>query len=191
MAATLQVAGRRAHKLSSSYPRPGRSHAEPCRSRRPSLHATSCYGESFASSTVARSSSTLLRRFERLFWLDGESATCARSRLSAQNGRQIYLAASRLALAIRAFALMISVTCSRSACRISRRKGTGHSIIGTWPRSQSAWRLAATCFEGPVSRRHISHDSRAWQHGFAYYIMSQSTVGYLERRPADMTGFQY
>ena len=89
MAATLQVAGRRAHKLSSSYPRPGRSHAEPCRSRRPSLHATSCYGESFASSTVARSSSTLLRRFERLFWLDGGSATCARSRLSAQNGRHI------------------------------------------------------------------------------------------------------
>lgn len=93
MAATLlQVAGRRAHKLSSSYPRPGRSHAEPCRSRRPSLHATSCYGESFASSTVRALVIDFLATFEHSFWLDVESAPCAHSRLSAQNGVRHILA---------------------------------------------------------------------------------------------------
>ena len=160
MAATLQVAGRRAHKLSSSYPRPGRSHAEPCRSRRPSLHATSCYGESFASSTVARSSSTLLRRFERLFWLDGGSATCARSRLSAQNGRHISCClpscASNQGFCPDDQRYLLSVGMPDLAKK--RAPDTASSARGQDP-SLPAWRLPAS--EGPVSRRHISRSSRA------------------------------
>lgn len=41
-------------------PRKAGIHAETCRSRRRSPHAISCSGESFASSTVARSSSTFM-----------------------------------------------------------------------------------------------------------------------------------
>ena len=174
MAATLQVAGRRAHKLSSSYPRPGRSHAEPCRSRRPSLHATSCYGESFASSTVARSSSTLLRRFERPFWLDVERRALRSPRGSALKtvARYTYLASSRPALAIRAFALMISITCSRSACRISRTKGhrtQHHRHVAKIP----------VCLPGGYlllrALSPVATSPMVLVHEFAYYIMSQST----------------
>lgn len=107
-------------QLPSTQADPTRSRAGHARRR---LHATSCYGESFASSTVARSSSTFLRRFERPFWLDVESAPCAHSRLSTKKRAARYiLLSSRVALAIRAFALMISIVCSRSACRISREQ---------------------------------------------------------------------
>jgi hypothetical protein len=39
-----------------------------------------------------------------------------------ENGVRYILLSSRVALAIRAFALMISIVCSRSACRISREQ---------------------------------------------------------------------
>ena len=159
MAATLlQVAGRRAHKLSSSYPRPGRSHAEPCRSRRPSLHATSCYGESFASSTVARSSSTLLRRFEWTL----RARLALTSRLSAHSGRQINIScflpscASDQGFCPDDQHYLLSVGMPDLANK--RAPDTASSARGQDP-SLPAWRLPAS--EGPVSRRHISHGSRA------------------------------
>jgi hypothetical protein len=58
------AAGSRVVELTSSRPAPSTRpiragiHAQTCRSRRPSPRAISCYGESFASSTFARSSST-------------------------------------------------------------------------------------------------------------------------------------
>jgi hypothetical protein len=63
-------------------------------------------------------------------------------------GARYILLSSRVALAIRAFALMISIVCSRSACRISRTRApyTAASARGQDP-SLPAWRLPAS--EGP------------------------------------------
>ena len=83
------------------------------------------------------------------------------SRLSAQNGRQMYLASSRPALTIRAFALMISIyllSVGMPDLAKKRAPDTASSARGQDP-SLPAWRLPAS--EGPVSRRHISHGSRA------------------------------
>lgn len=186
MAATLlQVAGRRA--LTSSRPATldtGRSHAEPCRSRTPSLHATSCYGESFASSTVARSSSTFLRRFERRFWLDVESAPCAHSRLSTQKRHQIYLAFLPCCASDQGFCpddqhCLLSV--GMPDLSRTRAPDTAASARGHDP-SLPAWRLPAS--EGPLSS--VATSPVIFVHGFAYDILSQSTVLYLNPYPADV-----